>query len=114
MDHQDWKPVILKKPRSQLPKPKKNGKVQPRRPDSDGVNKRKLEQDETYRPPSITPTIARQIQTTRVEKTWSQKELAQRANLDLSVVKEYEQGRGLYNRPNLDKIGRALGIIIKK
>ena len=110
MEHQDWKPVILRKDDS-----KKNQRTpQPRRPDSTGVNKRKLEEDPNYKLPTITSEMGKQIVEARVAKKLNQQQLAQKCNLDVGIIKEYEQGRGIYNRPNLNKIGKALGIHISR
>ena len=112
MNHQDWKPVVLKKPSLQS-----RGPQGPRRPPGTGVSKKKLDaggDDTGYRPPTVTAVMGRQIRDARTSKKLNQKQLAQKCNLQVALIQQYEQGKGVYNRPNLDKIGRALGIHIKK
>jgi putative transcription factor len=110
MNHQDWKPVVLRK----APEHKSKGPSRPRYVESTGVNKKKLDEDEDYRPPTVTSAMGRQIQQARMAKKLTQKQLAQQCNLQAALIQQYEQGKGVYNRPNLNKIGRVLGIHIKK
>lgn len=46
----------------------------------------------------------------RIEKEWSQNDLAQRAGLTKLMISKYETGRSAPNLENLGKIARALGV----
>ena len=53
------------------------------------------------------------IQKARVEKGWTQKDLAQRLNEKPQVVNEFESGVALNNQGTLAKMERALGVRLR-
>lgn len=119
---QQWEPVVLRKTKTPQQVSRENSVTVPKsaRPnhkgdDGSGVNKRKLEQDDpTYSLPIVTREMGIQISQARCKLGLTQAQLAQKCNLKLSIIQEYEKGQGIYDRKNLNPICRALGITLKK
>ena len=53
------------------------------------------------------------MQTARMEKQLSQKDLAQKVNEKPSVIQDYESGRAIPNPQILGKLERALGVKLR-
>ena len=58
--------------------------------------------------------IASAMQKARNAKKWTQKELATQLGLPLSIIRNYENGKAIPNGSLLGKIGRKLGVKLKK
>ncbi len=105
---QDWKPLVLRK----------NTTVQKTNPTSSvsatSANVRHLENDEEYKPPTITREIGLQISQARTRLHLTQDQLAKRCAIPVAIIKQYEQGQGLYSRANLEPICKILNIVISK
>jgi ribosome-binding protein aMBF1 (putative translation factor) len=54
------------------------------------------------------------IRTARSEKKLTQKELAQKCNMDLSIIAEIERGGCVYNAGHVNKIQSVLGVKIPR
>jgi ribosome-binding protein aMBF1 (putative translation factor) len=50
----------------------------------------------------------------RSEKNMTQKELAQKCNMDVSIINEIERGVCVYNATHVNKIQSVLGIKIPR
>ena len=59
---------------------------------------------------TISRELSQKIIKARVEKKWKQKDLANKLNLSVSIVNEYECGKAIIDNKILCKIERALGI----
>ena len=118
MAHQDWKPLVLGKPKT---KPTQNetekqasSQTQHKSLSIAAANPRRLEEDDNYRIPQVDFEMGRKITCGRVQMKLSQEQLAKKCSIPLAIVKEYEQGKGLYNRAYLDPICRVLNIVVSK
>jgi len=107
MEHQDWKPVVLKKntivPKSSL---SSNGLLENRKPivhenQALDMDEKKLE--------FFTPVMGKRIAALRVEKGWNQEQLAQRLNMPKKTITDIESGKEKYNGPLVSKLKRVLG-----
>lgn len=91
---QQWEPIIWTKQKPVIkptpPKPK--------------------EEDEQK--PKLGLKCAQQIIQTRVNKKWTQQQLAQALKLDLAVLKKYEKGDIIPNRSILNSMNKVLAIKI--
>lgn len=105
MAHQDWQPIVWQKKQPTAKAPQ---------PSSTVVRFAKLENDATYVVPKMTKALGDRIMKARQQRSWTQEQLAQRCHLPLAVLKEYEQGRGTYNRAFLDPLCRVLQITLSK
>lgn len=114
MDHQQWQPVVLRKnvPKHpfQTPHPTKvaNHAV------STTVDMKKLDEDESYTVPTMTRELGQKISQARTIKKWSQDDLAKKCSIPLAVVKEYEMGKGIYDRKYLDPLAKILNITLSR
>lgn len=54
------------------------------------------------------------VRSSRCEKKLTQKELAQKCNMDVSIIAEIERGGCVYNATNVNKIQSVLGVKIPR
>ena len=54
------------------------------------------------------------VKAARCEKKLTQKELAQKCNMDAAIVNEVERGGGVYNAAHINKIQSVLGVKIPR
>ena len=54
------------------------------------------------------------VRTARCEKKLTQKELAQKCNMDAAIINEVERGGGVYNAAHINKIQTVLGVKIPR
>ena len=116
MSHQDWKPCVLsKKPRDSKQTHQSNQPiVKSTQPNVSSANLRRLDSDENYIIPHVNLEMGRKIVQGRTQLKLSQDQLAKRCSIPLAVLKDYEQGKGVYNRAYLDQVCRVLGIVLSK
>jgi len=65
-------------------------------------------ENEVAPPPKITLTVGRAIQTARLDKNLSQKDVAQKVNEKPSVIQDYESGKAIPSPQILGKLERLL------
>ncbi|EPT00215.1 hypothetical protein FOMPIDRAFT_1023976 [Fomitopsis schrenkii] len=70
-------------------------------------------ENEVAPPPKILPSVGKAIQTARMEKQFSQKDLAQKVNEKPSVIQDYESSKAIPNPQILGKLERALGVKLR-
>ncbi|KAH6918787.1 ylMBF1 [Coprinopsis sp. MPI-PUGE-AT-0042] len=70
-------------------------------------------ENEVAPPPKVSPSVGRAIQTARMEKQFSQKDLAQKINEKPSVLQDYESGKAIPNPQILGKLERSLGVKLR-
>ncbi len=105
-----FKPTILKKKT-----PHVSGGKHYTSTESDRLRKLEEAVDEgTYRTETVSRDLKMQIQQARNKKGMSQKTLATKANLQLAVVKNYENGTATPNQQDLRKMSKALGVVLSK
>ncbi|THH26780.1 hypothetical protein EUX98_g7404 [Antrodiella citrinella] len=74
----------------------------------------KLDRENEVAPPSkIPPSVGKAIQSARMEKELSQKDVAQKINEKPSVLQDYEAGRAIPNPQILSKLERVLGVKLR-
>jgi len=70
-------------------------------------------ENEVAPPPKISPTVGKAIQTGRMEKGLTQKDLAQKVNEKPSVIQDYESGKAIPNPQILAKLERVVGVKLR-
>lgn len=110
-DCQDWTPVVLKK---RVEKPV----VKPTTSSSTslanvGVYKAASD-DDAKKTKYVAKATSDAIKTLRCEKKLTQKELAQKCNMDAAIINAIERGGGVYNAAHINKIQSVLGVKIPR
>jgi len=98
MSHQDWKPIIFKKP-------------QPKIVLKSSTNKNT---DENLKLDKVSRNLSLAIQQARMLKGWSRKELASRLNVKENVIEDYETQKAIPNDILIQKIAIALNTKLSK
>lgn len=113
MAHQDWTPMVLKKPQ---PKSKGTPQVAPPKlkHSNVSVNMKRLDEDDAYVPPKMTRELGQKILQGRSKLKLSQEQLAMKCSIPLSILRDYERGIGVYNRIYLNPLCRFLDIALPK
>jgi len=77
-------------------------------------NAKKLEDEtEELSHKKLEHNVALRIQQARLEKGWTQKELATKINEKQTVINEYESGKAIPNNQILGKLERILGVKLR-
>ena len=111
MSHQDWTPVVFNK--------KSNAGKDTGKPTSSsslsnvGVYKAASD-DDVKKTKYVSKNTSQAIMSARSEKKMTQKELAQKCNMDASIINEIERGSCVYNATHVNKIQSVLGVKIPR
>jgi putative transcription factor len=74
----------------------------------------KLDRENEVAPPAkVAPTVGKAIQTARMDKGFTQKDLAQKVNEKPSVIQDYESSKAIPNPQILGKLERTLGVKLR-
>ena len=111
-DCQDWTPVVLKK-RVENPKPIATTAPSASSLANVGIYKAASD-DDTKKTKYVSKATSDAIKTARCEKKLTQKELAQKCNMDAAIINEIERGVSVYNAAHINKIQAALGVKIPR
>ena len=116
MDHQDWKTVILNNPNAAKTKTKTKTNIIKKKTDDEKTAKLRAidTETETFKIPKIDKKISKQISEARCHLKMSQKELANKLNLPVKTIVDYENGKAIPENRLLNKIKNTLKINIKK
>jgi len=121
--HQDWKPVVFKKTQKQLQKEnpnkyktqktvKKNSK--PNSNSTQPLKKFTDDDPESLHIKKVSLDLRKQIQQARTAKKMTQKDLANKLCVPVTTIQNYENGKAIPNGAFIAKIGRVLGVKLKK
>jgi len=110
LDHQDWKQVIIKKKDNKtlsttVSKLSKLSVTQ-----QTDIKLLKQADNDDLKHKKVPPEIRKQIQQKRGVLKWTQKQLAQKVNLQVSIINDIETGKANYNPQHITKIKRILQI----
>lgn len=80
------------------------------------ANARKLDDNEvdSYRHPTVTQDFKLALQKARQAKNLTQAQLAQKLNLQSSIITSYENGKAIPDGQIISKLNRELGITLPK
>lgn len=119
MEHQDWTPVTVKKAPTKL-SALKTGQYTVEQKINTGnklksdIHASKIEESDKPTFVLSTKEISVQMQDARREKQWTRVNLARACNLTENTIRDYETCKAIVKMPELEKISKALGIVIKK
>ena len=109
-NHQDWKPVIFMKNKTK----KNNNKTKSVTAKKKKYNKPKKEivndNSENLKLKKINLNLRIIIQKARTDLNLTQKDFAQRLNLPISIVKNYESGKAIPSSHILNKMSKVLKV----
>lgn len=107
MAHQDWTTVTFQK-KQQTPKAPTTTSTAPKvKLDEEGneiIKKVK----------TVTKEMSLVVSTARTVQSMTQKELAQKCNIDAKIVNDIEKGGCVYNAEHCNKIAKALNVKIPR
>ena len=111
-DCQDWTTVVLNK-RTAANVPKESAPKSTSSLANVGIYKAASD-DDTKKTKYVGKATSDAIKAARCEKKLTQKELAQRCNMDAAIIGEVERGGGVYNAAHINKIQNVLGVKIPR
>jgi putative transcription factor len=114
MEHQDWTTITLRKSEKQIKKDSKKEKIRSNKKNNSHYVSNKVFDDDFVPSKKVSSKLKTQIINARVKKGWSRKELANKCNLSLGTVREYESGKAIPNHQILNKLRRVLGCKLEK
>ncbi len=100
--HQDWEPVVLKKPAHIVPGTKKGL--------GGGGGPKLLQEGDEFKLPKIGNNLKVAIMQARVAKKMSQKDFAQKLGVSVDIVNKYESGRIVPDNKFIAKMEKTLGV----
>ena len=107
LEHQDWKQVIIKKKDSKTTGSNTISTKLSVKQQSDIKLLKQADNDE-LKHKKVPPEVRKQIQQKRGALKWTQKQLAQKCNLQVSIINDIETGKATYNPQHITKIKRIL------
>ena len=110
--HQDWTPVVFNK-KSHDGKDTEKEKPSSSSLSNVGVYKAASD-DDVKKTKYVSKNTSQAIMSARAEKKMTQKELAQKCNMDVSIINEIERGACVYNASHVNKIQSVLGAKIPR
>ena len=117
MDHQDWSNVTFTKSITNIKQQQRKGNtVSKKRTHDENAAKLKALDDETdtFKIKTIDKQVSKQLQQARCGMKLSQKDLANKANLPVKTIIEYENGKAVTDHKILNKLKRLLKVSSQK
>ena len=110
--HQDWTPVVFNKKSN-------DGKdTEKEKPSSSSLSNvgiyKAASDDDIKKTKYVSKSTSQAIMSARSEKKMTQKELAQKCSMDVSIINEIERGTCVYNATHVNKIQSVLGVKIPR
>jgi len=112
LEHQDWKPIIIKKKDTKTTESNTISNTSKKLSDKQLCDIKLLKQvdNDELKHKKVPTEIRKQIQQKRGVLKWTQKQLAQKVNLQVSIINDIETGKATYNPQHITKIKRILKI----
>ena len=110
LEHQDWKPIIIKKTDSKTTNSNTISNTTKKLSVKQQTDIKLLKQadNDELKHKKVPPEVRKQIQQKRGVLKWTQKQLAQKVNLQVSIINDIETGKATYNPQHITKIKRIL------
>jgi putative transcription factor len=113
MSHQDWTTVVFNKKSDDGKDAGKPSSSSSSSLSNVGVYKAASD-DDVKKTKYVSKSTSQAIMSARSEKKMTQKELAQKCNMDVSIINEIERGACVYNATHVNKIQSVLGVKIPR
>jgi len=110
LEHQDWKPIIIKKTDTKTTDSNTLSNTTKKLSVKQQTDIKLLKQadNDELKHKKVPPEVRKQIQQKRGVLKWTQKQLAQKVNLQVSIINDIETGKATYNPQHITKIKRIL------
>ena len=110
LEHQDWKPIIIKKTDSKTTNSNTISNTTKKLSVKQQTDIKLLKQadNDELKHKKVPPEVRKQIQQKRGALKWTQKQLAQKVNLQVSIINDIETGKATYNPQHITKIKRII------
>ena len=105
-DHQDWKTIVVKKPKENID----NSKKKPSNTVLKNISLEKKADSDDLHHKQLTLELRQSIMKGRSAKSLTQKQLANAINLPIQIISDIESGKAIYNAGHINKIKRHLKI----
>ena len=113
-DCQDWTTVTFsKRPSTTNPNNTTNKPTPSSSLANVGVYKAASD-DDAKKTKYVSKATSDAVRAARCEKKLTQKELAQKCNMDAAIINEVERGGGVYNAAHINKLQTVLGVKIPR
>ena len=109
MDHQDWKPVILRGNPVKINSQKKEIRAK-KNPEAQRLYKLDNEEFPTSKIKTTSPEQRKAMIQGRIAKKMTQKDLANQTGINIKNIQGYENGKNQINNGEINKIERFLGV----
>jgi len=113
-DCQDWTPVVFNKKKSA----NVNANTSSNQPTTSSLANvgiyKAASDDDVKKTKYVSKITSDAIRTARCGKSLTQKELAQKCNMDVAIIAELERGGGVYNPAHVNKLQSVLGVKIAR
>ena len=106
LDHQDWKTIIVHKPKTS--DKVKNASKKPSNTTLKNASIEKKAESDDLHHKQLTLKLRQDIMKGRSAKSITQKQLANSINLPQQVISDIESGKAIYNANHINKIKRFL------
>lgn len=116
-DCQDWTPVVLNKRPNATNATTATNATNAINTTSSLANVgiyKAASDDDVKKTKYVSKATSDAVRTARCEKKLTQKELAQKCNMDAAIINEVERGGGVYNAAHINKIQSVLGVKIPR
>ena len=113
-DCQDWTPVVFNKKRSaESHTPSTKSSSSSSSLANVGIYNAASD-DDVRKTKYVSKSTSDAVRTARCGKSLTQKELAQKCNMDVAIIAELERGGGVYNPAHVNKLQNVLGVKIPR
>lgn len=103
-NHQDFKTIIIKKPKDNI----KNATKKVNNDSLKIISVEKKAEDGDLKQKKISVELRQEIMKARTSKSLTQKQLASSINLPVQIISDIEAGKALFNSQHITKIKRFL------
>ena len=103
MQHQDWKPVVIRGVKQNVPSPHR-----------EVTKAQKLDQTEIGIHEKVSLSMSKTIQQARIAKGFkTQKDLAVAVGVPANIINSYESGKAIPDNTVLQKLRKVLGVRLR-
>lgn len=108
MNHQDWKPVVFTKNSQKIYSEKQIKEYEEKQKQK--LEKKKEKENEIHKPAKVSYELKKALMQARLSIKMSQKDLANKLNVSLNTISDYENGKIVPNNAFIVKMEKVLNV----